>query len=226
MKKLSLAKYNIDWPNHLIGFFSALFGILIAFELDEWRERHNQQELADIAFSRMLTEIEFNQNILHANVNENLNRIQVLDNLTSKLNDQLLFIGEAHEADSLNQLYSDYIHIDTDLSETDRAGKPTYIGVSSLSMIPQHTSAWESAKATGALNFLGYERVIALSSVYNYSSIVEELEAIHNLSKKASDITTTSQLRLYLNEVEKSLKIVERELAEYDQFVSILKSFE
>lgn len=37
---------------------------------------------------------------------------------------------------------------------------------------------------------------------------------------------TLQQLRLYLDEVEKSLKIVERELAEYDQFVSILNSFD
>lgn len=226
MKKLSLAKYNIDWPNHLIGFFSALFGILIAFELDEWRERHNQQELADIAFSRMLTEIEFNQNILHANLNENLERIKVLDRLTEQLNDQLLFVGAATLADSINQHYSDYIHIENDNGQTYPPGSPVHVVVSSLSMIPQHTSAWESAKATGALNYLGYERVIALSSVYNYSSIVEELEAIHELSKKADDITTRSQLRFYLGEVEKSLKIVERELAEYDQFVSILKSFD
>ncbi|MDL5049200.1 hypothetical protein QQ054_24605 [Oscillatoria amoena NRMC-F 0135] len=224
MKKPSLAKYNIDWPNHVIGFFSALFGILIAFELDEWRERHNQQELADIAFSRMLTEIEFNQGILHANLNENLDRIRVLDRLTEKLNDQLLFVGEATLADSVNQHYPAYIHIES--GQAGPSGSPVHIVVSSLSMIPQHTSAWESAKATGALNYLGYERVIAISSVYNYSIIVEELRAIHELSKRADDITTRSQLRLYLDEVEKSLKIVERELAEYDQFVSILKSFD
>jgi len=225
MKKLSLTKYNIDWPNHVIGFFSALFGILIAFELDEWRERHNQKELADIAFNRMLAEIEFNQNILHANVNANMERIHVLDELTEKLNDRLLFVGDTTEVDSINQNYADYILVEK-RADSRHAGLPVHIVVSSLVMAPQHTSAWESAKATGALNFLGFERVIALSSVYNYANIIEELKVIHTLSKSADDITTKAQLKLYLGEVEKSLRIVQRELSTYDQFVSILNSFD
>ncbi|MCU0358961.1 MAG: hypothetical protein MUE95_15460, partial [Cyclobacteriaceae bacterium] len=93
-------KQRIDWPNHLIGFFSALFGILIAFELDEWRERNNQRELADMAMERMMTEVEFNQNMLHSNVEENAFRLAVFIGLLDKLNDQLLFTGTRDEADS------------------------------------------------------------------------------------------------------------------------------
>ena len=48
--KSFLSSYKIDWANHIIGFFSALFGILIAFELEEWRDEKNQIEIARVAF--------------------------------------------------------------------------------------------------------------------------------------------------------------------------------
>lgn len=55
---------KIDWPNHAIGFFSALFGILIAFELDQWRETRNHQEEARNAFDKLKQEIQINKNSL------------------------------------------------------------------------------------------------------------------------------------------------------------------
>lgn len=224
MKKSRFRKLKIDWPNHMIGFFSALFGILIAFELDEWRERQNHQELAAAAFERMKSEIDFNRNVLHANVKQNIERVQVLDRLTEKLNDRLLFTGTVGEADSLNHYFSGYIFINTEEKGDKESGYPAHIGVSSMTMITQHTSAWESAKATGVLNFMDYERVIALSSVYNYSIILEELHTIRQMTKKADDITTKAQLQFFLSEVAESLSVVQRELAEYDQFVNMLNA--
>jgi len=216
-------KNRIDWPNHLIGFFSALFGILIAFELDEWREQKNQRELTTIALERMISEIEFNQNMLHTNVEENATRIRVLHQLTDKLNDQLLFTGTRHEADSINRYYSHYILIDTVHYNVQQKGFPAHMDFSRLSMLMQHTSAWESAKATGVLNFMGYEKVLVLSSIYNYSSILEELSLIRNMTKQADDISNKTDLENYLIEVNESLNIVQRELDQYDLFVNMMK---
>lgn len=223
MKKLRFQNLRIDWPNHVIGFFSALFGILIAFELDEWRERNNQREMALTAFERMKSEIDFNRNILHANVKQNLELIQVLNGLTGQLSERLLFTGSQEEADSINQTYPGYIFIETETSEI---GYPVHMGVGSMAMISLHTSAWESAKATGVLNFMGYEKVIALSSIYNYSTIVDELLTIRQMTRKANDITSKAQLSMFLSEAEESLIVIERELAEFDQFVNILRSLD
>jgi hypothetical protein len=216
-------KNRIDWPNHLIGFFSALFGILVAFELDEWREQNNQRELTSIALERMITEIEFNQNMLHTNVEENALRIQILHALTDKLDDQLLFTGTRYEADSINRYYAHFILLDTVNYNAQRKGYPAHMDFSHLTMLTQHTSAWESAKATGVLNFMGYEKVLMLSSVYNYSSILEELSLIRNMTKQADDISNKMELQQYLNEVNESLSIVHRELDQYDLFVNMLK---
>jgi FtsZ-binding cell division protein ZapB len=104
--KLFISKYQIDWPNHIIGFFSALFGILIAFELDEWREERNQIEIARVAFENLKKEIQINQNSLHENISNNVNYIDALQSLTGKMDNQLRFVGVRAEADSINVNFS------------------------------------------------------------------------------------------------------------------------
>lgn len=223
MKQFSFQSLKIDWPNHLIGFFSALFGILIAFELDDWRERQNQAELASNAFERMKVEIDFNQNILHANVKQSLEFVDLLNRFSEKLNTDLLFSGNYQEADSVNTHFSNYIFISTEGSER-KAGYPAHIAVGTLPMITQHSSAWESAKATGVLNFMGYEKVLVLSTIYNNKSIVDELDTIQQLRKKSDEITSKAQLQNFLAELEESLRVIERELIAYDQFVNMLET--
>ena len=71
-------KFSVDWPNHVIGFFSALFGILIAFELDQWRERQQEAEVAQNAFSKLKQEIQINKNLLHETVSTNLGLLTLL----------------------------------------------------------------------------------------------------------------------------------------------------
>ncbi len=218
--KFTLPKTSIDWPNHLIGFFSALFGILIAFELDSWRERRNQEEVVAQAFDRLKTEISINQNSLHSNVAINLRKIAVLKRLADKLSDNLLFMGSKPEADSINQFFHGLILIEED--ERKEGKRPVHITTSTLVMGPNHTSAWESAKATGVLNFMGYERVLTLSSIYNFSTLAEEQNLIRQLTRKADEITTKAQLIYFLTELEESYQVIHRELQEYDQFVNIL----
>jgi hypothetical protein len=223
MKKNRYRKFTIDWPNHTIAFFSALFGILVAFELDEWREQQNKKELSAKAFERMMEEIQFNRDMLQANITENMERMKVLNKLVNSLDDRLLFAGSRQLADSFNTEHSHYIYIDT----SDQSGKgiyPVTIVVASLSIPNQHTSAWESAKATGVLNFMGYEKVIALSSVYANQTLTEELSFIRQLTKQADEINSRHDLEKYLKEVNESLGIVFRELEVYDQFVRILQS--
>jgi len=226
MKKLPFHGVKIDWPNHLIGFFSALFGILIAFELDGWRERQNQKELVANALERMKVEIDFNQQILHSNLQHNVERVKTLHQFLDKLNNNLLFIGSLAEADSVNKYASGYLFINTDGSSENSESYPANISVSSMPMISHHTSAWESAKATGVLNFMGYEKVLLLSSIYNYTNILDELTVIRQLVKKSSEITTKTEFMNFLLEMEESLIVIERELTEYDQFVNMVKTVE
>src|SRR5688572_17342624 len=103
MKIPRVRKLSIDWPNHIIGFFSALFGILIAFELDQWRERQQEQEIAQNAFAKLKQEIQINKNTLHEMASSNREFLSLLKSeALPNLNDNLQFTGSRFLADSLN----------------------------------------------------------------------------------------------------------------------------
>ena len=54
---------NIDWSNHIVAFFSALLGILIAFQLQDYQDDQKEEEELQITLEAIKKEIENNQNI-------------------------------------------------------------------------------------------------------------------------------------------------------------------
>jgi hypothetical protein len=94
-------------------------------------------------------------------------------------------------------------------------------------MVPvMHSSAWESAKATGALNLMEYEKVLSLSSLYNSPRILEELEEIRSLWRSSDKVSDKTELSILLTEMERAHRSIEQELLAFDQFVNILNSME
>src|SRR5689334_2332389 len=59
---------KVDWLNHLIAFVSALLGIFIAFQLDDWQERRSQQEKVRISLEAIRKEIDGNLEIYKSNI--------------------------------------------------------------------------------------------------------------------------------------------------------------
>ncbi len=225
--RLSLPNYKIDWPNHVIGFFSALFGILIAFELEEWRDQKNQAEIARIAFENLKKEIQINQNSLHENIANNLRHIVSLKELLPVMDNQLRFTGSARDVDSINQKFNQVIFIEANDSLTRHASRPlVHIGLGNLVVPTLQSAAWESAKATGALNLMNYEKVLSLSSLYNPPRILEELNEIKMLWRNADDVADKAQLSGLLRELEKAHRSIEIEFQTFDQFVNIVNAME
>ena len=222
--RFSLSSYKIDWPNHIIGFFSALFGILIAFELEEWRDQKNQVEIAQIAFENLKKEIQINQNSLHENVANNINHITALQSLLPKLDSQLKFTGSLIEADSINQYFGQVVFIEKKSATDDKPA--VHIGLGNIAVPIIQSSAWESAKATGALNLMNYEKVLSLSSLYNPPRILEELSEIRNLWRNSDNVVNKTDLSILLSEMEKANRSIEAELQTFDQFVNILNAME
>jgi hypothetical protein len=224
--KFSLQRYKIDWPNHTIGFFSALFGILIAFQLDDWREERNQAALAHVAFVNLQKEVQDNQTTLHENINNNLNSLHSLQNLLPRMNDRLQFTGTRTDADSLNSNFGNIVFINVrDQTNRDQAPQ-VFIGMGNINIPSLQSTAWESAKATGALNLMNYEKVLCLSFVYNNPRLMDELAEVRSLWRTSDDIRTKAALSNLLFEMEKSHKTLEEELQEYDKFVNILNAME
>src|SRR5688572_29448953 len=118
------AKFKIDWPNHIIAFFSALFGILIAFQLDEWRERSGQVHLADEAFRLIRNETSLNKNILLENIHRNDSSLALLTSTLVFVNDDLKFVGPYAKADSINN-NNTFVKILISDKQKEKAGRLT-----------------------------------------------------------------------------------------------------
>jgi hypothetical protein len=223
-----ISTLSIDWPNHIIGFFSALFGILIAFELDQWRERKQEEEIAQNAFTKLKQEIQINRNTLHEMASTNREMLALLkSHALPNLNDNLQFTGTRLQADSLNNNKNlmTVFYVDTTLWEP-KINPPAHVVLGNLIQPVLQVSAWESAKTTGALNFMDYEKVLTLSSLYNAPRITDELLQIKTLVRSADQIKNKSQLAMLLEDLKKSHILIFKELEQYDLFVSMVDQME
>jgi hypothetical protein len=224
---MGLRIWKVDWPNHLIGFFSALFGILIAFELEEWRENRNNQEEARQAFEKLRQEIQTNKSTLHEMVatNQQLLDLMVME-LLPHLNENLLFQGDASEAMRVNRRCGLVAHIEVNDSTAREVKLPVNIFMNSLIRPPLHYSAWESAKATGVVNHIEYEKVLAISYLYNIPGITDELQEIRRLLRSADESTSKSTLSKLIIELKESHNVIQLELENFDGFSDIVQAME
>lgn len=219
--------WRIDWPNHLIGFFSALFGILIAFELDQWREAKNNEKDGRNAFEKTKQEIHVNKNALHESVNTNLELLDLLElEVMPLLNDRLEYSGSLKEARQVNDKVSAIAKIILNDTVSASIKAPVLINMGSMLHPTLLTSAWESAKATGVINYIAYEKVLAISLLYNTPRITDELLEIRSLLRKSDEIVTKSDLIRLVHELRESHMLIQSELANYDVFVSIIEQME
>ena len=223
---------RIDWSNHIVGFFSALFGILIAFELDEWKENRKEEKVAANAFVRLQQEIDINRNMLHEMVNSNLSLISDLQTkVLHKVNDRLLFTGTIEEANAINgdsHLSAiAFVHMhDLTTREPHKRELELHVIFSGLVHPTIHNSAWESAKTIGALNNMSYEKVLSLSSLYNPARLLDEIAEVRTLLRTADEIQSKADLEALLSELEDAYHIIDAELAQYDAFAGMLNEME
>jgi hypothetical protein len=221
---------KIDWPNHFVGFFSALFGILIAFELDEWKESRKDDKIADNAFIRMQQEIDMNRNMLRGMVTVNLQMIgdlegQVLD----KVDNRLMFTGTAEQALAVNNTAPLSSIAFVQMPQGDRKQNTQaalHVVFSGLTVPVIYSSAWESARTIGALNNMSYEKVLTLSSLYNPPRILDELTEVRALLRNADDIDSKAELQHLLDELDESYRIIAAELDQLDAFAAMLDQME
>ena len=207
---MKFSSWRVDWPNHLIGFFSALFGILIAFELDEWREAKNNQEEAHNAFDKIKQEIQINKGALHEAVKTNLQFLELLElELVPHIDDKLDYKGSSKEAVEINAKVQAIARINLTDTLSSSIKSPITINMGSLLHPTLHYSAWESAKATGVINYIEYEKVLTISYLYNIPRITDELQEIRTLIRRSDEITSRSGFEKLLIELKESHHLIE-----------------
>lgn len=219
-------KIKIDWPNHIIAFFSALFGILIAFQLDEWKENSDKQMLANEAFRLVQNETRLNKTILRENINRNDSSIRKVSTVLPYLDERLNFVGTFAVADSINRS-NPFVRVL--LPTPPKSGKfsaPVYIGLDQIIAPDIHTSAWESAKATGALNYMALEKVDLLSLIYTNTKLRDELSGLRTVLKQTDEAKSRADIQKILSSLDRSNRIILRELETFESYASILENIE
>lgn len=224
--KFRLGSIHINWPDHLVGFFSALFGILIAFQLEEWRDQHEREQLVKLALQNIKNEIDINKNYYEETIRFNDTFLHFLNEANPHLTNELNFIGTKTLADSLNRIFPDHFLILKDDNESkNQTNSPLKITLN-ISVHHPLTAAWESAKATGALNFMDFEKVHLLSLIYNQEKLLNEIDNLNALIKSSGRVKTKTQLFVLVNELQESNSIIQREMDVLKGYINILMATE
>ena len=225
--QFKLPNLKIDWPNHLIGFFSALFGILIAFELEEWREHRNNQREAQEAMAKLKDEILINKNSLHEAVTANQQLISILGAQTlPQLNEHLVYQGSIEDAKRFNKEWYPVARIEIQDSTQIKITAPVHLYLNQLILPTLHYAAWESAKETGVMNSMEYDKVLTVSYLYNTPRIQDEWSEIRRLLRLADDKPTKSDLQKLLRELGECHRIIETELQSFNAFANMVEGME
>src|SRR6478736_912629 len=208
--KFKFGSIHINWPDHLVGFFSALFGILIAFQLEEWRDQREREQLVQLALQNLKSEIDINKNYYEETTRFNETFLQFLTESSSNISEELTFRGSSTAADSLNKFFPAHFSIGQPLVASSKT-LPIKITLN-ISVHHPLTAAWESAKATGALNFMNFEQVHLLSLIYHQEKLLNEIDNLNSLIKNSGRIKSKSQLFSLVDELRESNSIIQREM--------------
>src|ERR1700755_1317393 len=193
--KFKLGTVHINWPDHLVGFFSALFGILIAFQLEEWRDQREREQLVSLALQNLKSEIDINKNYYGETTRFNEAFLHFLNESAPHITEELTFQGSKDLADSLSTVFPGHFSIQAAAESKKPSTAPLKVTLN-ISVHHPLTAAWESAKATGALNFMDFEKVHLLSLIYHQEKLLNEIDNLNALIKSAGRIKSKTQLFL------------------------------
>jgi hypothetical protein len=191
MKKWRFKK--IDWTNHTIGFASTIIGILIAFQLEDWRE--SREEVAKIkkAELSLVAELQRNRAGLENVVKENNDWLAYANFMFSHLYDDHLACTK-QELDSIKNVYPERFGKATFVRKISRAVNlyNCPFEVDRYFIFQVETDAWEAAKSSGILNYLDQQRVFWYVKTYKEIerrlSTMDEREMMEKLGEQGSII--------------------------------------
>jgi len=196
---------KIDWKNHVIAFFSALLGILIAFQLEDYRDDQQEKEKLRITLNAIKKEIESNRIIYQTNITKLSDFLEYfkLRELTNekgelKLNkDKFERMKAKHSDRFLNWILLKQQNDSTSIFDThweffiDTAPET---GIS--------TSSWQAGLYEGILNRLDNNTLSQLTQIYEWVGKdigLNEREFYENLV--LSDITKIDPLIVHYKKI-------------------------
>ena len=162
---------KIDWPNHIIAFFSALLGILIAFQLEDYRENRQDDEKLENTVNAIQNEIDNNLRIYRNNVDKIGNWLEYWELLSSVDGDGMLEVKkykfERLKAKTPHR-FEGWILI-KQMSDSVLVLQTT--GDIDVDVLPEtgiSVSSWTAGLYSGILNRFDHNRLIKLTHIYEW----------------------------------------------------------
>lgn len=162
---------KIDWVNHLIGFLTALVGIIIAFQLDDWQERNREKEKLRITLQSIKAEIDNNMEIYRSDsLSTWLEHWDFIKSHDEDNNDEIIAtekemnLMRAKHPTRFDEMkfikkYRDSLNV---------YGGPQIIKFDVMPKAGISTSSWDAAKSSDALRSLDHARMTELTNIYDW----------------------------------------------------------
>lgn len=169
-----MKKIKIDWPNHFIAFISSLLGILIAFQLQDWQEKRNENEKIEITLRSIKREIESDLKIYKTNadtIGQWLDYCNfIFDHQNRGVRGMLATEKRFISFQAKNQNRKEYIKFIKKYNDS----LNLYDFTLQLDVAPKSglsTNNWEAAKSSGVLNNIDHSRMAVLTEIYYWINI-------------------------------------------------------
>ncbi len=196
---------KVDWKNHIIAFFSALLGILIAFQLEDYRDDRQDKERLGITLNAIKKEIERNRIIYQTNVTKLSDFLEYFElrELTNekgelKLNTNKFARMKAKRSDR----YRNWILLKQQNDTTSIFDTHWTFIIDTAPESGVSTSSWQAGLYEGVLNRLDNNTLSQLTQIYEWVGKdigLNEREFYENLA--LSDITKIGPFIVYYKKI-------------------------
>lgn len=219
---MSKKKPSVDWQNHIITFVSTIVGILIAFQLENWRENREEQNKINKAEVSLINELERNKIGLENIIKENKHWLSYADFIFSHTHDDHLACSQ-RELDSVSKIYPSRFTRTTiikPLNKTTNLYRMDFrVDVPFIFQI--ETATWEAVKSSGTLNFIEQGNVFWYVKTYKELerrlSTLDERELMEKLGNYGSTITLYNLVSDQTRGYEIKLDYLNRGLSELEK---------
>ncbi|MEQ8362071.1 MAG: DUF6090 family protein [Cyclobacteriaceae bacterium] len=169
-------KNRIDWLNHLFGLVAVVFGVLIAFWLNNWSEENKSEATLRIALENIKSEIGRNSTNLDTIIQSNKTLHSFLSKYLEVVNEEMKVTASDSVWSELVRQYPQYLNEGAKGVKLD------------LDLFQLSDVAWSTAHRTEAFSSLDYNLAFFLEETYTLQekltdfdeSLIEDLKAIDN----------------------------------------------
>lgn len=161
---------KIDWINHSVAFFSALLGILIAFQLEDYQDRRQENEKLEVTLGAIRSEIENNRRIYQTNVEKLTDFVEYFElNGMVDGKGELVLEDEKFERMKLRSpgRFSEWVLVRRGNNGTSVFTNCEFV----IDVAPEtgiSTSSWKAGLFEGVLNRLDHDKLSKITHIYEW----------------------------------------------------------